>query len=69
MVFVVVGSTDADGVVACVIVVAMGVFVSTARVLWHPCTIDSGKHDFLSASKAKFCGHDFVTVPLTEHSM
>jgi multisubunit Na+/H+ antiporter MnhB subunit len=55
MIFVVVGREE--GAVASVIVVAMVVLVSTARVLWHPCTMNSGKQNFLSLSKALFSGH------------
>jgi len=54
MFFVVVGTEEA--VMAWVVVGAM-VLASTARVLWHPCTMNSGKQDFLSLSKALFSGH------------
>jgi hypothetical protein len=50
MVCVVMGRDGA--VMAWVIVVSLEVFVSTARVLWHPCAMFSGKQSFLSLSKA-----------------
>jgi hypothetical protein len=50
MVCVVMGRDDA--VMAWVIVVTLEVFVSTARVLGHPCTMFSGKQTFLPLSKA-----------------
>jgi hypothetical protein len=59
MIFVVVGREE--GVMVWVLVVAMVVVVSTARVLWHPCTMNSGKQSFLSLSKALLSGHDFLT--------
>jgi hypothetical protein len=69
MIFMVVGREE--GVMAWAIVVAMLVLVSTARVLWHPCTMNSGKQDFLSLSKALFSGHDFLKAALllATHSM
>jgi hypothetical protein len=51
------------------VVVAAMVLSSTALVLWHPGTIESGKQDFLFGSKAKFSGQDFLTATLAEHSM
>jgi hypothetical protein len=69
MTFVVVVDRE-DGVVAWVIVVASVVLISTALVLWHPCTMDSGRHNFLSASNANFSWHGFLTAGLpSEHSM
>jgi hypothetical protein len=59
MIFVAVGTEE--GVMTWVIVAAVVVLVSTARVLWHPCTMNSGKQNFLSLSKALFSGHDFLT--------
>jgi hypothetical protein len=47
MIFVVVGTEE--GVTAWAVVVALG---SGVRVFWHPCTMDSGKQNFRSLSKA-----------------
>jgi hypothetical protein len=57
-----------DVVVAWVVVVVV-VLSTTALVLWHPCTIDSGKQNFLSRWNAKFSGQVFLTATLPEHSM
>jgi hypothetical protein len=54
-----------EGALAWFIVVAMVVLGSTARVFWHPCTMDSGKHDFRSLSKALFSGHNFFVAELS----
>jgi hypothetical protein len=67
MIFEVVGREE--GVVAWVIAVAMVVLVSMAGVLWHPCTMNSGKQDFLSLSKALFSRHGcLVAVSVPVHS-
>jgi hypothetical protein len=60
-----------DVKVAWVVVVAWSVVVlsSTALVLWHPGTNDSGKQVFLVGSNAKLSGQGLLTATLTEHSM
>jgi hypothetical protein len=62
---------DVDVKVAWGVVVAWSVVAlsSTALVLWHPGTNESGKQDFLFGSNAKLSGQFLLTALLAEHSM
>jgi hypothetical protein len=58
----------ADVVVAWTVTVAV-VLSATALVLWQPCTIVSGRQNFLSGWNAKCSGQVFLTAALPEHSV